>query len=41
MASGERGEAASRVVRSVLKEDVMLGLGAEMRHAELAGGRLT
>ena len=29
---GERGEAASAVVRSVLTEDVMLGIGAELRH---------
>ena len=32
MASGERGEAASGVVRSVLKEDVMLGLGSGVWH---------
>jgi hypothetical protein len=30
--SGERGEAASGVICRVLEEDVMLGLGAELRH---------
>ncbi len=30
--SSKRGEAASVVVWSVLQEDVMLGLGAEVRH---------
>jgi hypothetical protein len=32
VASSECGEAASGVVWRVLEEDVMLGLGAEMRH---------
>ena len=32
VAGSERGEAASGVVWRVLEEDVMLGLGAEMRH---------
>jgi hypothetical protein len=32
VATSKRGEAASGVMRSVLEEDVMLGVGAEMRH---------
>jgi hypothetical protein len=32
MAAGESGEAASGVVGRVLEEDVMLGLGAHVRH---------
>jgi hypothetical protein len=32
MAAGERIEAASMVICVVLEEDVMLGVGAEMRH---------
>lgn len=32
VAARECGEAASSVVRSILEEDVMLGLGAEVRH---------
>src|SRR4051812_35416728 len=43
VASSECREAVSGGVRSVLQEDVMLGLGAEMRHgcveSEPAGGR--
>ena len=32
MAGSESGEAASAVIRSVFEEDVMLGLGMELRH---------
>jgi hypothetical protein len=39
MAAGERFEAASGVVWSVLEEDVMLGLGAELRHGCMESGR--
>jgi hypothetical protein len=35
MASSQSGEAASGVVWSVLEEDVMLGLSAEMRHGRV------
>jgi hypothetical protein len=39
MASSECGEAASSVVWRVLEEDMMLGLGAEMRHGCLENER--
>jgi hypothetical protein len=32
VASGERSKATAGVVRSVLEEDVMLGLGTQVRH---------
>lgn len=35
VATSERSEAADSVVWSILKEDVMLGLGAEMRHGSV------
>jgi hypothetical protein len=38
VASSESGEAASRVMRSILEEDVMLGLGAEVRHGCVESG---
>jgi hypothetical protein len=39
MAACERVKAASGIMWSVLEEDVVLGLGAELRHGGMESGR--